>query len=45
MAQYIWERTGVVIAGTVGTLMGEVEEQASAVGAEFIELEGFDFGF
>lgn len=45
MARYTWERTGVVIAGNVGTLISEVEEQVSAAGAEFIEYEDFDFGF
>ncbi|WP_046119763.1 YjgN family protein [Ensifer aridi] len=45
MARYTWTRTGVAIFGVVGTLMSDIEEQASAVGAEFIDFEGFDFGF
>ncbi|MGF6253621.1 YjgN family protein [Ensifer sp. LBL] len=45
MAHYTWEHTGVLIAGSVGTLVSDIEEQGSAVGAEFIEFEGFDFGF
>lgn len=45
MARYTWERTSVLIAGSVGTLVSEIDQQGSAVGAEFIEFEGFDFGF
>lgn len=45
MARYKWERTGVTIVGTVGTLMSDIEAQSSAVGAEFMDFEGFDFGF
>ena len=33
MARYKWERTGVTIVGTVGTLMSDIEAQSSAVGA------------
>ncbi|WP_336169639.1 YjgN family protein [Ensifer sp. MJa1] len=45
MARYTWEHTSVLVAGSVGTLVSEIEQQGSAVGAEFIEFEGFDFGF
>lgn len=45
MARYTWEHTGVTITGDVGELMGQIEAQGSAVGSEFLDIEGFDFGF
>lgn len=45
MARYKWALTGVTVVGAVGTLMSEIEAQSSAVGAEFMDFEGFDFGF
>ncbi|MBP1870768.1 uncharacterized membrane protein YjgN (DUF898 family) [Ensifer adhaerens] len=45
MARYTWEHTSVLVVGSVGILVSELEQQGSAVGAEFIEFEGFDFGF
>ncbi len=45
MARYKWTLTGVTVFGAVGTLMSDIEAQASAVGAEFMDFEGFDFGF
>ena len=45
MARYTWQHTGVTIAGDVGELMGQIEAQGSAVGSEFLDIEGFDFGF
>ena len=45
MARYTWEHTGITFAGDVGELFSRIEEQGSAVGSEFMDLEGFDFGF
>lgn len=45
MARYQAEHTGVTIVGDVGDLIGRIESQGSAVGSEFIDFEGFDFGF
>ena len=45
MARYTWQHTGVTFAGDVGELFSRLEEQGSAVGAEFMDFEGFDFGF
>ncbi len=45
MARYQAEHTGVTIVGDVGELIGRIESQGSAVGSEFIDFEGFDFGF
>ena len=45
MARYTWEHTGVAFSGDVGELFSAIEEQGSAVGSEFMDFEGFDFGF
>jgi len=45
LARYTWERTGITFTGDVGELFTTVEAQGSAVGAEFMDFEGFDFGF
>jgi len=45
LARYMWEHTGVTFSGDVGELFSRIEEQGSAVGAEFMDFEGFDFGF
>ena len=45
MARYTWQHTGVTFAGDVGELFGAIEAQGSAVGSEFMDFEGFDFGF
>lgn len=45
MARYNWEHTGVTFVGDVGELFSKIEEQGSAVGSEFMDFEGFDFGF
>jgi uncharacterized membrane protein YjgN (DUF898 family) len=45
LARYTWEHTGITFTGDVGELFSRVEEQGSAVGAEFMDFEGFDFGF
>ena len=45
LARYTWEHTGIAFAGDVGELFSRIEEQGSAVGAEFMDFEGFDFGF
>lgn len=45
MARYTAQQTGVAFAGDVGELFGAIEAQGSAVGSEFMDFEGFDFGF
>ncbi|MCF3640814.1 DUF898 domain-containing protein [Rhizobium sp. TRM95111] len=45
MARYTWQHTGVTIVGDIGALIGQIEQQGSAVGSEFMDIEGFDFGF
>lgn len=45
MARYTWEHTGINFTGDVGELFSGIEAQGSAVGSEFMDFEGFDFGF
>jgi uncharacterized membrane protein YjgN (DUF898 family) len=45
MARYTNEHTAVRFDGDVGEILATVEQEGSAVGAEFMEFEGFDFGF
>ena len=45
MARYTWEHTGVTFTGDIGELFSRIEAQGSAVGSEFMDFEGFDFGF
>lgn len=45
MARYVNEHTAVRCEGNVGEIFDRIEAQGSAVGAEFMDIEGFDFGF
>ncbi|MCO6421822.1 DUF898 domain-containing protein [Sinorhizobium meliloti WSM1022] len=45
MARYVNEHTGVRFEGDVGELLSQIAQEGSAVGAEFMDIEGFDFGF
>lgn len=45
MARYVNEHTGARFEGNVGEIFDRIAAQGSAVGAEFMEFEGFDFGF
>lgn len=45
MARYVNEHTAVRFDGDVGEVLAAAEQEGSAVGAEFMEFEGFDFGF
>jgi uncharacterized membrane protein YjgN (DUF898 family) len=45
MARYVNEHTAVRFDGDVGEVLATAEQEGSAVGAEFMEFEGFDFGF
>ena len=39
------DTTTITINGDVGTIMNELEEQGSVASAEFLDVEGIDFGF
>ncbi|AFL48975.1 uncharacterized membrane protein YjgN (DUF898 family) [Sinorhizobium fredii] len=45
MARYVNEHTGVRFDGNVGEIFSAIAQEGSAVGAEFMDIEGFDFGF
>ncbi len=45
MARYVNEHTGVRFDGNVGEIFAAIAQEGSAVGAEFMDIEGFDFGF
>ncbi len=45
MARYVNEHTGVRFDGNVGEIFSAIALESSAVGAEFMDIEGFDFGF
>ncbi len=45
MARFTNEHTGIRINGDPGEVMSQIEASGSAVSAEFLDMEGFDFGF
>jgi len=45
MARYVNEHTAIRFDGDVGEILAAVESEGTAVGAEFMEFEGVDFGF
>ena len=45
MARYVNEHTAVRFDGNVGELFSAIAAEGSAVGSEFMDIEGFDFGF
>jgi uncharacterized membrane protein YjgN (DUF898 family) len=45
MARYVNAHTAVRFDGDVGEIFASVAQEGSAVGAEFMDFEGFDFGF
>lgn len=44
-ARYLNEHTAIRFDGNVGEIFSATEKEGSAVGSEFMDLEGFDFGF
>ncbi len=45
MARFMNEHTGLYIHGDLGEVISQIEASGSAVSAEYIDMEGFDFGF
>lgn len=45
MARYTNEHTAIRFDGDVGEILASVEKEGTAVGSEFMDFEGFDFGF
>jgi uncharacterized membrane protein YjgN (DUF898 family) len=45
MTRYVNEHTGVRFEGDAGEFFSQIAQEGSAVGAEFMDIEGFEFGF
>lgn len=43
--RYMLEHSGMIIDGDIGDVMASIEASGSAVTAEYLDMEGFDFGF
>lgn len=43
--RYMVEHSGIAIDGDIGEVMSAIESSGSAVSAEYLDMEGFDFGF
>lgn len=45
LARYVNEHTAVRFDGNVGQIVADAQAEGAAVGSEFMDIEGFDFGF
>lgn len=45
MARFTNEHTGIRIHGDLGEVASQIEASGSAISAEYVDMEGFDFGF
>ncbi len=45
MARYTNEHTGIRVNGDPGEVTSSIEASGSAISAEYVDMEGFDFGF
>lgn len=45
MARFMNEHTGIRIHGDLGEVISGIEASGSAISAEYVDMEGFDFGF
>jgi uncharacterized membrane protein YjgN (DUF898 family) len=44
-ARYMAEHSGVIPQGDVGEIMASIQASGSAISAEYMDMEGMDFGF
>ncbi|MBX9455411.1 MAG: DUF898 family protein [Rhizobium sp.] len=44
-ARYVAEHSGVVPKGDIGEIMASIQASGSAISAEYMDMEGMDFGF
>jgi uncharacterized membrane protein YjgN (DUF898 family) len=44
-ARYLAEHSGVIPKGDIGEIMASIQASGSAVSAEYMDMEGMDFGF
>ncbi|MCQ1854627.1 YjgN family protein [Neorhizobium galegae] len=45
MARYVNEHSGIRINGDPGEILSSIEASGAAISAEYMDMEGFDFGF
>ena len=45
MARYVNEHTAIRVNGDIGVVLSSMEATGAAISAEYMDLEGFDFGF
>ncbi len=45
MARYVNEHSGILINGDPGEILSSIEASGAAISAEYMDMEGFDFGF
>lgn len=45
MATFLAAATALEVSGSLDDYLGDVQDTGSAVGAEYMDVEGFDFGF
>lgn len=43
--RYMLTHTGIIPQGEIGDVVGAIQASGSAIGSEYMDLEGFDFGF
>lgn len=44
-ARYLAEHSGIVPRGDIGEIMASIQASGSAISAEYMDMEGMDFGF
>jgi uncharacterized membrane protein YjgN (DUF898 family) len=44
-ARYVASHTGIVPQGEIGEIMASIQASGSAISAEYMDMEGMDFGF
>lgn len=44
-ARYIAEHSGIAFEGDLGEVFSSIQASGSAISAEYLDMEGFDFGF
>jgi uncharacterized membrane protein YjgN (DUF898 family) len=44
-ARYLAEHSGVIPRGDIGEIMASIQASGSAISAEYMDMEGMDFGF